>query len=904
MYSEKQNSPGQTPQATPATDEGQIGPDQFTAPYSFSGNPRCNPRNLTPTKVLQLQRTIGNRAVRQLLANKGESQTRSVAALQRQHLHQTKALTAAPTLIQRVTKDRAGLVEMTVREFDTHRKAEQMDWANVPNLSEKHRKYMWDIIDWGVSGLAEIKVDDILKESDKDPKTMTYIKQYCEALDGTLGGSPTVQLEAVDTLAEAKKEGEWVGKLTTAMGGQMVKLVVPRTSFLNLIQTPSVAEKFITYYNTRHPIMQTPDGMGVNSFVNLVRDEGADLAAYDSLPEIRNLHKFYKSSLDKLKEDKGKKDKPLTLILYSVYDHNGAFHRHAQVKKVIENTNTRVFLMEDLSLENLKNLTKTQLGTVAAAHGMGGKITQVMLAGHGNSDNMELGGSGTKVAKDKETGQDKVVPEAPLDELGLPVYFGAKVLDDFWTDFFNALFSNMATKGGLQPKILLRACLTNSNQINVDKLKKLLKDEDGLDVDDNRVDPKSPENQTKIKEGIKKYLDKYGSLATVLGEKAKLHGVKVLGANASISAASTGSIREATGELDIVALSDPKVASPKIEYVRHGKEPVGAIKAVIESWARDEDACFAQMQERLDNDLPDEPDEFIIQLIYSTFLSSYKNDILGANAFVESAGVLHGVGQAGAECRAGKLNADPMIQKHKAAFYDALVGLPVEDKAILVIHQDWMQNNPSKRGKFAARLSDGTFNRNNVVDFLDFKLLDTHIPEIFKLPGNERGKILLALIGLIKEERKDCKDYLLSLVVDEKLPKEVKDELRGYSEDDLRESLDLPVEVEQTAPLDLDPMGPKPDKVENVVMVNGVKSDKYYVEPMRSQTMKMTKSTVTDWAKLRKAPDDNSEELSNYYRNKDFIVVGEVKTTKGVATGWYMLRQDNGTVGYMRKKYF
>ena len=45
----------------------------------------------------------------------------------------------------------------------------------------------------------------------------------------------------------------------------------------------------------------------------------------------------------------------------------------------------------------------------------------------------------------------------------------------FWTKFFEALLSNMEMKGGLKPTILLRACLTASNEVDTAKLKEELK---------------------------------------------------------------------------------------------------------------------------------------------------------------------------------------------------------------------------------------------------------------------------------------------------------------------------------------------------------------------------------------------------------------------------------------------
>ena len=820
--------------------------------------------------------------------------------------------------VQMKRENKTGLLGMTVEAFNNHRKAEQMDWANEKSFSDSERKIIWNIIDWGVSGLSSIKLEDIVKDANSKPITMDYLKAYCGAINGVLNGEPTVPLVAVDNLPEAKKQGEWVGKLNAELGGRLVRATIPRKEFKDLIDDTSVAEKFIQYYRICQPIIQTPTGVEIDSFVELVKKEKADILSYKTpLPEIRNYHKFTKDSLNKLKDDRGKKDKPLTLILCSVYDHNGAFHRAPDIREVIENTKIRVLLIEDMNLGRLQNLKRDGFKDLAQSHGMDGKITQVMIAGHGGSTSMELGGSGTTIIKDQKTGQDQVVPKEPYEKVGVPVYFGNENFKKFWNEFFEALFQNMETKGGFQPRVVLNACLTNSNEVDLEELKKNLKKEGTIDVDDPLIDPKTQENQVKIRKGIKKYIQDNGSLATLLSGKAGARA-DVKGANASITSTSATFIHKTgtdEGKLDIIASTDSKVAAPKIQYVREGKEPVGAIKAVIETWAFDSAAnvvdidCFKKMEERTKDPPATTSDEFIIRLLYRTILSNYKNNILAANSFVSSANVLHGVTAGGAECRASKLKSDPMIQKHESAFYMALTGflgstsLLKNKKAMLVIYQDWMQSEDIKRKDFVDMLGDGVFDRNSARDYLDFTLLDVHIPEIFKLgSASSRGKILLALIGFIEKKHDKCKQHLLSLVVDNKFPTSVINELQGYSEDTLRVNLGLPVDVPDVLPPVSSGVVPEPEKQKNVT--GGATTNNYYVEPVQATTKKMTKSTIGDWAKLREAPDSNSQIIEKFYRNKDFTIVGEVKTTKGVATGWYMLRMGSGKVAYMEKKYF
>ena len=809
--------------------------------------------------------------------------------------------------IQMKREDKPALLNMTVEAFDNHRKAEQMDWANDDAITDRERSIIWGIIDWGVSGLAGIKLSDIVSDAAAHPETLAYLKDYCQAINGMIDGQKAISLIAVNDLAEAKKQGKYVRLISDAVGSWLAKLTIPREVFVKLIAEDAVAEKFIEYYRACNPIMQTPTGEEVASFVILVKDEKADILSYRSpLPEIRNYHKFMKASLDKLVADKKKTDKPLTLILHSAFDHNGAFHRHAHVNKVIQSDKLVVLLLEGMDIERLRTLTKTGLADLASKHGMGGKITQIMVAGHGNSTSMEMGGRGVapetvteKDSKGVETKKDQVMPQG-----NVPVRFTkGNGYDEFWTNFFEAAFKNMGEQNGLQPRVLLRACLTNSNQVDTKKLKEEMKLTGTIDFDDKGVDPTTPENQIKIRAAIKQYIADNGSLATILGNKAGGRA-KVLGANASITAESTGSIHEDSGVLDVIAQGDKKIAAPKIEYVREGKEPVGALKAVIEAWADNDVDCFAKMSERV-KDVAADGEDFIIQLLYNTILASYKNDILTANGFVGTAGALAEVLHNGAECRVSELRGDALTQKHKGAFYPALMGSGFAGKnAKLVILQDWMAADIAKRKVFVDALGDGSFDRLSAKDYLDFVALAGHIDEIFKDgSASLKGRILLALIGFIEHEREDCKTFLRGLDVDNKLPLDVKNELKGYSQDRLRKNLGLPVEVAKSAPVVVN-IGELPEALpsKNAVPSKGVNA--YYVEPIGSTTKKMTKSKLFDWAKLHQAPDDTAPLIDSFYNEKDFTVVGEVKTQKGASLGWYMLRLDSGKVAYMRKQYF
>ena len=775
---------------------------------------------------------------------------------------------------------------------------------------------LWGLLEWGTGGLGPFKIDAIIQAVDADAETWKYLKYFCQAVEeGQITTCPTVKLIGVNTLDAAVKQGKWIYRLTLLLGG-MIKLVMPRSVFEELIEDESVAEKFEEYYEACKPVLQTPTGKEFSSFKTLVKVEKADvLGTYKpALPEIRNLHRFSKAALDKLVKDKGQKDKPLTLVLYSMFDHNGAFNRDYATETVILNDNVRVFVVEGMDVSRVQGLTAGGLTKLATEHGMDGKITQVLVAGHGGSTSIEMAGAGTTIAvtTDQKTKQKKQVVygegQAPLTfqkPQGPKGFYEDKDYDRFWTDFFDALVKNMEMKGGLNPKILLDACLTNSNEVDPQKLKEYLASDHSIDI--NAIDPTKKENHDKIRAGIDQYIKKYGSLATVLGAKTAGKAT-VMGANASVTASSTKNIRD-TGELELMGTKDQYVGASKLQYVEFGKEPVGAMRAVIESWASDETTCAEAMDRRVKQVVaPGEYDDFIIQLLYGTVRSQYWNNILAGNAFSETAHVLHGLMMGGDHCRVEHLK-DPMIAKHRDAFYLLIAGFTTNQFTKLVLYQDWQRYDPSKRDAFVTHLGRLAFNIDNVDKYLDLPEIEGGLTEILKLAQDPvgpqyRGGIILGLAGVLgKTVYKPCKDHLLSILpLDQKLPPAVTDELMGTSPDTVRKALGLPVEVVAKSSSSDPSAAPT---VGNNVLTRPGKTNRAFVAPMRPERRKMTKSSLFDWAKLTRFPDDNSEVIEKFYNEAEFTVIGEVKDRKSSASkGWYMIQQPDLTVAYMRTKYF
>ena len=832
-------------------------------------------------------------------------QTNSVnrSLIQRERIGGVTVNTVNDFMVQMKRKTHLQLKGLTVSAFDRHRKTEQMDWANDPDFTQDELDVMWGLLEWGTGGLASIRISEVInKYLLCDINTLRYLKNYCDAINGKLDDEPTIQLQPVTILNNAIKQGKWIEILNFIFDdGSHVKSTVPLNVFVKLISDESVAEDFITYYKECKPIIQTTEGLEIDAFITLIGSEKAKISDYKTdLPDIRNYHKFKKGSLDKLKSDKGKKDKPLTLIMLALYDYNGAFIRDEDMSKVIQNTKTNVYVVEGMDKSRLADLGKSGLEKIANDHGKNGKITQVMIAGHGNSKVVEVGGEGTSSYK-SEGGEYKT---DQVEEFNLE--FGGE-RDAFWTAFFNELFKHMEVKDRINPAILLNACLTASNEIDISQLTKDLRSSH-IYLGVSGIDLTSDDKQDKIRAAIKRQFSERGSLASVLENKVKAanRNISIIGAQASTTSYETRSIRSRTGELGLFPVTtipgyyqDPYVAGTKIQYLRYGKEPVGVLKAVIESWADNKEDCFTKMQERINKNQVNTNEEFIIHLLFKTIISRYNSDILNANKFVASAGILSKLATGGNGCRSKSLRDDEMIQEHRADFYNAILGKFSNKKAHLVIYVDWMQKESAKYSDFINTLANRQFGGDdNTKQYLDFSMIDGHIEPILRDSiGNERGRVLLALIKFISDnDNAPSKKYLCSLndANGDSLPSLVKRELKGYDENLLRSKLGLSIGNPISSTNTNTSIAP-PEPKKNIITANN-----YYVEAMQA-TKYVSRSKAEDsFIIIRKEPDSNSDILDAIPPNSVLTVVGAVrKIDNKMEIMFYMVRRENKQIGYV-----
>jgi len=491
---------------------------------------------------------------------------------------------AGPT-IQRVAATyhtEAEIRAMTLTEFDAYAK-KQADWENEPGkpaatpaMPDASRALLRSLLEWArskdggqqaiLAACGEMKTSDLLATGMTDP-----VKQQLHAYAVAAAQvAPTAEIDTIGDLAKAQKIGEALLKLEPALTQGVCHAVLRKSDnwgdAFDRLLTAGQVDEFLRYVSTCQPLLESP--REIDSFLAM-QAEKVDFAAMKAQLKghVRNLHRFQKAALDALAANLAdtSKSKPLFLILHSNLDHNGAFHRDPNITTVITNAAHLTLMIE--GAQSLADIS-ADLAPMATTYGRGGKISQVMIAGHGNTDVIQLAGTvdpnglanvpfGTEIDQGERSADLSSAPGNTGD-----------------TDtFMKTLFANMANDP--DSRIVLNGCLTASQSVS-----------GPLDPDPNKA-AKQVAAAVNAEPSLVNYLR---TSATAAGSNAK-----VMGANASFGQVG---LQDAAGNLDIVAFDpkdptknpDPQLTASKLEYVRGGTEPLGVLRAVLEVWAQDRTA--------------------------------------------------------------------------------------------------------------------------------------------------------------------------------------------------------------------------------------------------------------------------------------------------------------------------
>jgi hypothetical protein len=501
-------------------------------------------------RMLALQQSAGNQAVAAMVARWGIP----VVAPPDPH--------AGPVETHSVADVRA----MTLDAFHTWTR-EQADWRQTPDMvaDATARDELRELLEWATGGatratasdppvvhaLGSFVVSDLLAHFSADEQRK--LRAYADAQSQH---RPTIEVSTVTSLDTAIAWGDAILQLEAVIPlprlREFIKQEADRADLEHLIAgtgerggpgTNQVAP-FCDFVTRANPLLQATNGAEVDAF-NGVAKVRPPADYIGNVPHVRNLHHFEAAALDALQDawtNGNVSLKPFTLILHSGLDHNGAFHHDANLTAAItEDSNFTLMVEGARTLAEIGGLVPD----LATRFGVGGRIQQAMIAGHGESRSIDLAADENARGEIREDSLD-------LDHNGRAT-----------ERLFRTLLDNMDS--GPNARILLNACLTASHE----PLERIPASERGAAAAIRRQaqDP---------------------SIADRLRDMARARGF-----GADTVSAATGSftadatlVDPVTGELRLGAPGyDPQLTAPDhLDYLREAGEPEGAMRAVLEVW--------------------------------------------------------------------------------------------------------------------------------------------------------------------------------------------------------------------------------------------------------------------------------------------------------------------------------
>lgn len=672
-----QSKPKDAPSPQPTAEEAL--PERATQLFDSLAGAIINPNedNLTPRVIRALQHTHGNRFVQRLIQ---------------------RARPRFP-LLQRVVVNtpvsyRRGrdIERMTLGDFHQLTQ-DQTNWFNGPGISAEQRTQFSMVLEFShrphiLAGCRNMTIRNLLRAGLLDGsnslnfRVTDPLQTYSK---GVANQGDSIQVSPQTNVARAIRWGQAMEQLQTGIGGDLAHRTIRQAGFERLLRRGYIQD-FIDYFRQFSPNLEDPEGTEITSYLAL-RGEGVNPVSYAGgvlQGKIKDFHRFQRAALDRLVRNfglSGRPDserKPLTLIIHSSSDHNAAFHRDPNLTAVITSSRSTTLMLEVItSLADIQS----QIPTLARDYGKGGRIDQVMFAGHGNARSIQMmpDQPGGAASQDLNLDTNRTQTEA----------------------LFTTLLNNMASDPATSTfrRIVFNACLTGSNEVT-------------LPPGTTRL----PADPTQAMAMARQRITDNPAFATFLRQRVPGDTIRVIGANGSIS---TVRLMNSRGALDIITSEDPEVTNDdKLVYVERGTEPEGVMRAVMECWSgfgapdpvRRQQACFQAMERRVRGSTTDWR-ETIIRTIFRIILDRYRTDgemirRMGPAAYalaelvheseckvqnLEHGGLLPGGGMA-----AEAVNLFTPLRR--TGEWGSLNYIP------LVVEQVWMMHDASHQANFLAAL--------------------------------------------------------------------------------------------------------------------------------------------------------------------------------------------------------
>jgi hypothetical protein len=549
-----------------------------------------------------------------------------------------------------------------------------------------------------------------------------HIRAYARAVEG----KATCPSEAAGTIADAFDRGRDVVALEGVLDPRLLHDVFTAKALDDLCASGFLAD-FITYVRTCAPMLSAREGKEIKSYLALRRETVDPVALHAGLTGwVVNLHRFHARALAALGTAVAAGNTgrlPVTVLIHSGQDREGAFHRDRNLADVITRGGHYTLMLEgqgDLATVSGK------LATIAATHGPGGKIANVMLVGHGQPRSIDI--TGTTAADGTET----------------PT--GVSLKRTAGRDFLCGLIDQMASGPGAH--LLLDACHTDSNEVEQTP---------GLGTTNSwSDDAQKIRDYIRAKPSLAKFARSYAA--------GKVQQLAVHGANGATR--DGNQFLDRTGQLTLFDPRDPQLSGTKLAYVEHGQDPKGVMRAVLEEWATTNrgaalDSAMRRRMAVVDDDFRNQ----VIRTLFGLIVNGYWATAADIARMVNVAGAVKKL-RYSEDCTLGKLQAARLRAQELTALHRDLQGTRDWTRVpFLSIVFDQEMNQPAA---VVAKLGTMTTQIRELIRS------DRHyIGSTFPFAGQlslgsvataSVGQVTLAIIGLKQHTNTDARAFLQAYV--------------------------------------------------------------------------------------------------------------------------------------------
>lgn len=440
--------------------------------------------------------------------------------------------------------------------------ARQADWFSEPSLGQADRDLVWKILllleegsHVGVA-LGALRISAVAALPSGD---LAKLKKYAACFSPA---AATVQLStAAPTMARALQIGQAILDLEAFVPTPVLRVVIPESG-LNYLLGPGKLAELRTYYQTFKPTLEAKEEWPhVEALLNETVAKYAALAGW-----IHDLHIFTRQTRTQLLANIADRSRarPVLLVLFSASDWNTAFLQATNMQSAIMNPRNLALVVQ--GMPSIAAATG-EVNRVADDYGQRtrrwdwstwsmvyskGRLGQVVIAGHGSDQSVEMASPGTNPTAQSDN-RYVAYDEAPIDSSN-PKANGTELLID-------TVLSRMDPKDA---NVVFAGCLVGSHNIPANT---------------------NVSSAATAQANLRAALAAHPNLADYVRQRMTALGVTgtVQAANGSTTFDSFNV--NAAGRAELSNPGDPDVGGSKLQYVRTGVEPEGALRAAIECYA-------------------------------------------------------------------------------------------------------------------------------------------------------------------------------------------------------------------------------------------------------------------------------------------------------------------------------